>query len=79
MNAFYLSRAPLVGMLRAYPLHGLDLKYGMQSKLLAMTANESHGVTKNALPPKIMFRSQSPSKAAPRPSLFDIPSTKSEA
>jgi hypothetical protein len=52
-----LSTAAPVGIDLAKPCTPLDLKYGMHSRLLAMTARLSLGVTKNALFPIIMFRS----------------------
>jgi hypothetical protein len=53
-------------MLRATPLRPpARLKKGMASWLAAMMATESLGVTKKR-PPRIMFRSASPSCAAPK-------------
>lgn len=54
---FYLSNAALVGMLRAKPLTPVCWKYGMQKMLSAMTATESHGLTKKPCFPRIMLRS----------------------
>lgn len=53
----YLSRAPLVGMLRAKPRTPVCWKYGMLKMLAAMTATESEGFTKKPCLPRIMFRS----------------------
>lgn len=41
----YLSKAALVGMLRAKPLTPVCWKYGMQKMLSAITATESDGLT----------------------------------
>ena len=52
-----LSRAALVGILRAKPLMPVCLKYLMQSALAAITARLSQGETKKPFLPRIMFRS----------------------
>lgn len=54
---FYLSSAPLVGMLRASPLTPVFWKYGMQVILAAMAATESEGFTKKPCLPRTMLRS----------------------
>lgn len=54
---FYLSKAALVGMLRAKPLTPVCWKYGMQKMLSAMTATESDGLMKKPCVPRIMLRS----------------------
>lgn len=54
---FYLSKAPLVGMLRASPLTPVFWKYGMLLMLAAMTATESEGFTKKPCLPSTMLRS----------------------
>ena len=54
---FYLSKAELVGMLRAKPLTPVCWKYGMQKMLSAITATESGGLTKKPCLPRIMLRS----------------------
>lgn len=48
-----LSTAAPVGMDLAYPLIPVFLKYGIEFKLAANTANESEGVTKKAFLPSI--------------------------
>lgn len=48
-----LSTAAPVGIDLAYPLIPVFLKYGIEFKLAANTANESEGVTKKAFLPKI--------------------------
>lgn len=53
----HLSRAPLVGMLRAKPRTPVCWKYGMLKMLAAMTATESEGFTKKPCLPRIMLRS----------------------
>merc|ERR1719221_779001 len=58
------SRAPDVGMERAQPFRP-PLKKGMQEALAAMIARLSEGLTNHCLP-RIMFRSASPSAAAPK-------------
>ena len=64
MPNFYatLSTAPEVGILLATPF---NLFFKKRLDLLASTAKESEGVTKKFLP-RIMFRSASPSQAAPK-------------
>ncbi|KAG7227272.1 hypothetical protein INR49_000276 [Caranx melampygus] len=47
---FYLSKAALVGMLRAKPLTPVCWKYGMQKMLSAMTATESDGCNRECCP-----------------------------
>ena len=46
-----------MGMLRAKPLTPVFLKYGIASRLAAITARESHGDTKKPFLPMIMLRS----------------------
>lgn len=53
-HSFYLSKAALVGMLRAKPLTPVCWKYGMQKMLSAITATESEGVRKKLCWPRIM-------------------------
>lgn len=48
-----LSTAAPVGIDLAYPLTPVFLKYGIESKFAANTANESEGVTKKAFLPNI--------------------------
>lgn len=48
-----LSTAAPVGIDLAYPLTPVFLKYAIEFKLAANTANESDGVTKNAFLPII--------------------------
>lgn len=48
-----LSTAAPVGIDLAYPLIPVFLKYGIEFKLAANTANESEGVTKKAFLPNI--------------------------
>ena len=63
----YRSTAPEVGIDLATPLQRPSWNQGMCSRLSASTARLSQGVTKKAFLPRIMLRSPSPSKAAPRP------------
>lgn len=53
----YRSTAAAVGIERANPWMPFLWKYGMQSKLLAITAKLSLGVTKKASLPNIIFLS----------------------
>ncbi len=59
------STAPDVGIDRATP-ESPFFKYGIWQALAAITAKLSQGVTKKAFRPSTMFRSPSPSNAAPK-------------